>query len=236
MKDFKLNETIRLSPQESMRQAAEKVRRVCNDTAPASITRETADKLLEDRLNGKEIAEKRQTIEQRMAEEWPRIHEKLNFAAELKKCNPNYDLGTEWKVNCQRCVPTHEMRRRGYDVTAMPRPEADPSRLRYEPFSVWKSPEIIRCPGNGLESIREKMREWGDGARAQVVVSWKHTNSGHTFCAEQVNGKTIFYDPQTGKTDVSAYFRRVEPGATQFCRIDNQDVTEKIMACCKKAT
>ena len=56
MKDFRLNENIRLSPQESMQQAAEKVRKVFSDTVPASITRENADKLLEARLNGKDIA------------------------------------------------------------------------------------------------------------------------------------------------------------------------------------
>lgn len=234
MKDFRLNENIRLSPQESMQQAAEKVRKVFSDTVPASITRENADKLLEARLNGKDIAEKRQTVEQRIAKEWPGIRERLDFASELKKCNPNYDLDMKWKVNCQRCVPTHEMRRRGYDVIAMPKPEADPYKLSYNPFSVWESPEIMRCSGSGMENISDRMREWGDGARAQVVVFWKHTNAGHTFCAEQVNGKTVFYDPQTGKTDVSDYFRRVAPDTTLFCRIDNQDVTERIRDCCKK--
>ena len=34
--------------------------------------------------------------------------------------NPIYLLGKAFQQNCQKCVPTYEMRMRGYDVTARP--------------------------------------------------------------------------------------------------------------------
>lgn len=151
----------------------------------------------------------------------------------LKECNPNYNLGREWKVNCQRCVPTFEMRRRGYDVTAKPRGKGF-DHLAYRPFDVWKNPEVINARGNGQREIENKMEQWGDGARAQVVLMWKGVPSGHTFFAEQVNGKTRFYDPQNGSMDVTNYFQRAEPGSVRFCRVDNLEPSEKINDCCLK--
>ena len=152
---------------------------------------------------------------------------------DLKTTNPNYYQGDEWQVNCQRCVPTFEMRRRGYNVTAMPK-TATNDHLSYYPFDVWKSPKIHEANGSGIDEIRQKMLLWGEGARAQVVVVWSGTNSGHTFMAEQRNGQTCFIDPQTSEIDVSYYFNDVRSGYTRFCRIDNLKPSKHIKACCKE--
>ena len=75
-------------------------------------------------------------------------------------------------------------------------------------------------------------KKWGDGARAEVVVMWRGSFSGHAFFAERVNGKTRFYDPQNGSMDVSEYFKRVEPGSVKICRIDNLEFDkEKLKDC-----
>ena len=154
---------------------------------------------------------------------------------DLKECNPNYNLGRQWKVNCQRCAPTFEMRRRGYDVTTLPREGLiDRSGLSQNPFLVWENPEVINARGNGLRDIEKHMAKWGDGARAEIVVMWKGAPSGHAFFAERVNGKVHFYDPQNGSMDVSKYFNRVEPGSVRFCRVDNLQPSEKINDCCRK--
>ena len=154
---------------------------------------------------------------------------------DLKKCNPSYKLGRPWKVNCQRCAPTFEMRRRGYDVTTLPREGLiDRSGLSQNPFLVWENPEIINARGNGIRDIEKHMAKWGDGARAEIVVMWKGAPSGHAFFAERVNGKVRFYDPQNGSMDVSKYFNRVEPGSVRFCRVDNLQPSEKINDCCRK--
>ena len=165
---------------------------------------------------------------------WKTIDGEHSSTFDLKKTNPNYAPGTQWSVNCQRCVPTYEMRRRGYDVTAKPCPPND--GLSRSPFSVWKSPDVVQC--KGVSAVKNKMKEWGDGARAQVVVVWGNTMNGHTFVAEQKNGETVFLEPQVpgdaGK-NVEYYFDMADPDRTWICRIDNLETTEKITDCCKEA-
>ena len=153
---------------------------------------------------------------------------------DLKECNPNHDLGRKWQVNCQRCAPAFELRRRGYDVTVKPREDGwDLSGLSNNPFLVWKNPEVINARGNGKHDIERNMAKWGDGSRAEIVVMWNNSPMGHAFFAERVNGKTRFYDPQNGSADVSDYFNRVRPGSVRFCRVDNLDFNEKINDCCR---
>lgn len=154
---------------------------------------------------------------------------------DLKECNPNYNLGRQWKINCQRCVPTFEMRRRGLNVTTLPREGLiDRSRLSQDPFLVWENPKIINARDNGVRDIENHMAKWGDGARAEIVVMWKGSPSGHAFFAERVNGKVHFYDPQNGSMDVSKYFDRVEPGSVRFCRVDNLQPSEKVNDCYRR--
>lgn len=156
-----------------------------------------------------------------------------NTTLNLNKTNPNYNPENEWGINCQRCVPTYEMRRRGYDVTAFPKVDVNDYLCRH-PFDVWKNPTVIRPTGAGQESIVEKMTEWGDGARAQVVVVWRGVPSGHTFIVENVQGKIRFIDPQSGDEDCSRYFNLVEDDQTLFCRIDNLIPSDYIVQCCRE--
>lgn len=158
---------------------------------------------------------------------------KENISLNLRKTNPNYVPQTEWSINCQRCVPTYEMRRRGYDVTAFPKLDPNDYLCRH-PFDVWKNPHINRTSGTGMESIAEKMTEWGDGARAQIVVVWRVVPSGHTFIAENVGGEVRFIDPQTGDEDVSRYFNRVADNQTLFCRIDDLIPSDYILQCSRE--
>lgn len=86
-------------------------------------------------------------------------------------------------------------------MTAFPKLDPNDYLCRH-PFDVWKNPNINSAPNTGKESIVEKMTEWGDGARAQIVVIWRGVPSGHTFIAENVGGEVRFIDPQTGAVDV----------------------------------
>lgn len=158
---------------------------------------------------------------------------RTNITLNLNKTNPNYLPETEWSINCQRCVPTYEMRRRGYDVTAFPKLGENDYLCRH-PFDVWENPDVISTTGSGQDRIVEKMSEWGDGARAQVVVVWKGVPSGHTFIVENVQGEIRFIDPQTGNENCSRYFNRVEDSRTLFCRIDDQIPSDYILQCSKE--
>lgn len=249
MKEFRFKENDRFSDMDRFSMAGRRLSEMFRkNMLDPSFTMKEANRMLERRLHFDippirkpeerpqgEITRIKPPMERLLAKDWPPIREQGSLEKELKACNPNFDKGREWKLNCQRCVPAFEMRRRGYDVTAMPRYPDDRSGLSQSPFAMWKNPEVFRCEGNGLEDICRNMRQWGDGARAEIAVIWKKTNSGHVFCAEQVDGKTRFYDPQTGETDVTKYFKNVEPGTVQICRVDRLDVTENIKKCCRKA-
>lgn len=145
--------------------------------------------------------------------------------------NPNYNSEevNQWYINCQRCVPTYEMLRRGLDVTALPC-DGDYDYLASHPFSVWENANVISCIGQGKSEIETAMNSWGDGARAQITVMWTRT-SGHTFLAEQRGGQTYFIDPQSGNENYLDWIDSAIPGMTQFCRIDNLDTSPFINHC-----
>ena len=163
---------------------------------------------------------------------WSDIPSDYSYQDNLDMANPNYENGTEWQINCQRCVPTYEMRSRGYDVTALPCTDHN-DYLSYHPYDVWDNPAILNATGNGLDDIRTSMGDWGDGARAQVCLQWNNGMGGHTFMAEQRNGETCFVDPQTGETDVGWYFDEACPNSVTYCRTDRLMPSSKILNCCK---
>ena len=148
-----------------------------------------------------------------------------------RAANPNYnpDRMDKWRVNCQRCVPTYELLRRGENVTALPRESAN-DYLATAPFAVWNNPTVIRCAGNGQSEIESAMQNWGDGARAQVTVMWTETQ-GHVFIAEQRDGRTHYIDPQSGNEDYVEWTYSAMPDRTRFCRIDNLEPTDWIRNC-----
>lgn len=160
----------------------------------------------------------------------------MSIERQLRSTNPNFSLNDEsWYMNCQRCVPAYEMRRRGYDI------EAKPYISRRDPFmnkwdSIFENESFTPVDRKDNEAdIRRIMSGYGDGARAEIYVHWKKEYGGHAhvFVAEQVNGKTMFIDPQSGKTDVSEYFSRCRPSETKIARIDNLRPTALIDECAK---
>lgn len=147
-----------------------------------------------------------------------------------QNANPNYNAKKydEWYTNCQRCVPTYEMLRRGMDVTALPCPEGF-DFLSAHPFAVWGNSDVISCSGNDRDELEAQMAQWGDGVRAQITVMWSETQ-GHTFIAEQRDGVTHYIDPQSGNEAYDGIDSAV-PGMTQFCRIDTLEPSDLIRNC-----
>ena len=84
-----------------------------------------------------------------------------------------------------------------------------------------------------IEYIKQKMKEYGDGARAEIRVVWSGKNSGHVFVAEQYEVKTLFIDPQSGESDVAYYFDYIAPSKTWFLRTDNLTINKTILECVK---
>jgi len=150
---------------------------------------------------------------------------------DAKRTNPNFNRSQpQWYKNCQRCVPTYEMRRRGYDVEAKPKYQTD--KISRTPYVVYKDPQIKYFTKNAKDTIIKEMENWGDGSRCQICVYW-NGGGGHTFVAERQKGKVIFVDPQVNNIDVSNYFDHIKVKGSYFYRIDNLDVTDYIKDCCK---
>lgn len=158
---------------------------------------------------------------------------------DLKATNPNFSSGEyKWTHNCQRCVPTYEMRRRGLNVTALPLPNSETNNdfLAQNCFNVWNNIKIR--PFSSKDDIIKAMSEWEDGARVQIRVTYKTRNNrgeieGHTFVAEKIDGKIAFIDPQTGSNNCESIFESIIPSGT-YARIDKASVNQDIIdLCCK---
>lgn len=155
--------------------------------------------------------------------------------------NPAYSGGNPaYKQNCQRCVATYEMRRRGYDVVAKPAMVGDDGKLSTKDplYGSWKNIfkgakfEFHSGFDGGKASIISRMDNWGDGAVAEVRVLW-NASEGHVFIAERVNGVVRFVDPQNGNLNCEKYFTSAELGATMIARIDNLEPSPLIEKCIK---
>ena len=136
--------------------------------------------------------------------------------------NINFSKSHEYGVNCQSCVVANELRRRGYDVTALPNLQKAgniPYELSSKTNWAWIDPETMATPvkkrAGGVydvtrtgalksknisaltKEIIELVKEPG---RYHIDFSWKSGNSGHIITLENlVNGKIVLYDPQNGK-------------------------------------
>lgn len=136
--------------------------------------------------------------------------------------NINFSKSHEYGVNCQSCVVANELRRRGYDVTALPNLQKAgniPYELSSKTNWAWIDPETKATPvkkrAGGVyditrtgalksknisaltKDIIELVKEPG---RYHIDFSWKSGNSGHIITLEkQTDGKIIIYDPQNGK-------------------------------------
>lgn len=155
---------------------------------------------------------------------------------DAKVSNPNYNKGDRnYHINCQRCCPAYEMRRRGYDVEALPRKSGNDT-VAHSWQNVFKDAKWLRTGKNrGLatrDAIVDIVNNYGNGARVEIYVQWKH-GSAHVFMAENIDGKVHFIDPQTGNGDVAYYFEYIKPTKTLICRLDELEPTDLIKGCCK---
>jgi len=154
---------------------------------------------------------------------------------DLKAVNPNYEKGDEWRRNCQKCVPTYELRRRGYDVTAKPTKPNEFLTLGGNYAKVFENPTFNRFADNDVDKIKELMLKWGNGARAEVMIVWKHNQGlSHMFVVENRLGQIFFIDPQTANENAEKYFEHAAKGFTNVVRMDNIQFTDLIKDCCEE--
>ena len=150
----------------------------------------------------------------------------LSIADALKGANPKFARGTQYAVNCQRCVQTYELRRRGYDVEALPKPKKNNTILWGNECFVDSSGNTPSFTFNQREKdIRSVLANAPDGSRHIIYTAWKNSRSAHVFIAEKENGIIRFVDPQTNKDNVEDYFSRGKEGKFGILRVDDKDIT-----------
>ena len=128
--------------------------------------------------------------------------------------NINYGKASEYSVNCQSCVVANELRRRGYNVTALPNLQKTgniPYELSMRTNWAWIDPKTMVMPkkqtAGGIyditrsgalksKSIKELTKELvelvKEPGRYHIDFAWKGKNSGHIITLEKLhNGKII---------------------------------------------
>lgn len=152
--------------------------------------------------------------------------------------NPYYsDNYREFSQNCQRCVMAYEMRRRGYDVEALPTYENDTMPMGgnwMTAFDGAKAVDVGRTTERAtINSIESQMKNWGEGSRAILRIKWAGGNSGHVINVEYANGGLRVYDAQsnqrqTGSALLKDYMQYATLSRTQLVRTDNLTVSDNM--------
>jgi len=148
----------------------------------------------------------------------------------LAGTNPKFDIiepGNMYNKNCQRCVQAYELRRRGYDVEARPKPIGIDKYERSNAIFVNANGQPLHFAYNLSErTIKQMVRDVGEGARHIIYTQWQ-SGGAHVFIAENINGTTRYVDPQSNEIDVSYYFKQSVPEKFGLLRIDNAKITNK---------
>ena len=168
--------------------------------------------------------------------------EEANRGAE----NPLYNMGRQYRTNCQTATVVHELRRRGFNVTA--KGAVDGIEKLYAQGFDWEKRFLTP---SGKKIHVENAKSWAtrkgyktltksrfaeyfeeniatDG-RYEIYCMWdsakgKKRSGAHVFMAERKNGTTVYFDPQTGKSgkDIEDYFANMYNGFTEIIRVDDK--------------
>ena len=164
----------------------------------------------------------------------------------LSGTNPNYDKAREYQINCQRCVPTYEMRRRGYDVEALGNLRGSVKLGNLEKMKeLWgledkdilrnyieiKRGENITIKDADFGNVLDFIEDSNIGSRFQISWWWSKDRTGHTIVAENTRKGAMFIDPQIGKTFTAEQFWRLDKNKRKMFlfRIDDRKINEDML-------
>ena len=154
--------------------------------------------------------------------------ETLSISDALKGTNPNYSTGSEYEHNCQRCVQAYELRRRGYNVEALPNPSKDNTILwGSECFTQsGEQPHELFTFRQTMSQVKRELESVEDGARYCIYIRWRDKKDyAHVFVAEKINGVVKYIDPQSGSEDMDDLLLMGQTGKFGFFRMDDKPIT-----------
>ena len=157
----------------------------------------------------------------------------------LEYSNPFFDgVHDEYASNCQRCVVAYELRRRGYNVMALPTFENDKMPYSIHGNGYWMGafrnarPESVGAStkAQALSNLHNKILSYGNGARAVVrIQSDTRSGNGHVFIAENQNGRVVYVDPQTNTIySPKNVLNHARSSTVQVLRTDNLKVSYRV--------
>ena len=155
-----------------------------------------------------------------------------NQNEDMAACNPKYLKGGVYKNNCISCALAYDMRRRGYDVEAMPIDTTSatngslPVQLGFykgEKLEVFEVPKDLYA---ATKQFSNQILKYGDGSRGILRIRWKN-GDGHAVVWEVDGNSVIVRDPQNNTiVDLSDCMCRAK--TFYYFRTDNLEPTEKV--------
>lgn len=150
----------------------------------------------------------------------PMTHEE----ADAMQPNPHYKEDVQYRINCQSCVVTYELRRRGYPLETYGNTNGSmASLLCMRTEAAWvdaegnvPTPMVFKKSVKGRtvdrrgavrnayttadEIYEEFLKGTAEEGRYHVGWYWKGKRTGHIITMEiKPDGTRVFYDPQSGK-------------------------------------
>jgi hypothetical protein len=160
--------------------------------------------------------------------------------ADHARPNPNYSKGGGYRTNCQSCVVTYEMRRRGYNVQTLPNNAGSMLKVLSRDTSLaWvdrttgKPPTYI-IPGQPTikKTFAYLQSELKSNNRYTIEFAWKGSGA-HIVHIYKRGDLLHIYDPQCGELykglDVLEYLKRVRPSTVQLLDVEACDVNLNVL-------
>ena len=172
--------------------------------------------------------------------------EQMDFdKADGRKPNPNYNKGGGYQTNCQSCVVTYEMRRRGYNVQTLPNNEGSMLQVLSRDTSLaWVDREtglppkyITPAQPTAKKTFTFLNNELKSNNRYTIEFTWRGGTKGHIVHIDKVADELRIYDPQTGQIrrgeQIVQYLKLTKISSIQLLDVEacdlNLNVANKIM-------
>lgn len=149
----------------------------------------------------------------------------------IEGANPFYSGGAQgdFSRNCQRAVVAYELRRRGYDVIALPTFSGDDLPTGGKWKGAFRHAKEIKVGASTSiqtqKNLEAQMKSFGNGARGIVRIP------GHVFNVENVRGKIVYVDAQTNtiysSKNVFSRIGKTGLGSISLIRTDNLRLSDR---------
>lgn len=152
-----------------------------------------------------------------------------DLVTDARSTNPLFGRQDRYQNNCTFVVEAHEMRRRGYEFTAIRNPNKDGrgNSVDQELRDNWRTPEgnmPWQTTFHAHSELRMMLQSLPEGGRGWVTLQWK-SGGAHVFNVEKLGGRVRLVEAQRGVVDdamsnLDSYLNRAVSFGN-FMRTDN---------------